>query len=340
MLTAFLHETFRLFGGALGARPLDAAADSQLGASLDQAVEHVVDETNSRLRALPGYGQRLRRPVEHAFRYIDELVESIPDPVFCSRSTFVSDPRVNAFFATPGQLQEVFSRSEEVRELFAAHAVAGDCWALLCMRKDERKQFGTALIDGELRREVMQTGVSFTDHQIVAPGLSDEEARRGLKCCIFNNLLSYVRRRGNTAKETVQEAENRLRVLRGRLQQKRAFAADAASVAEIEAQIERQERLLDLEDLRLDSLEDHLAFVAGVLRDPTQVVRRADRMLRLTRMGIKIESGPSQGANAIPLSEIHVACHEPRVAVLVRFPRAELLPEQDYLQRADLFLAV
>jgi hypothetical protein len=39
------------------------------------------------------------------------------------------------------------------------------------------------------------------------------------------------------------------------------------------------------------------------------------------------------------LSEIQIAGEPPRVACLVSFPRAELLPVRDFLREASIFLA-
>ncbi len=333
VFTAFLQETFRRlkgFSAPMGAAA-GAGADEEL---LNQAVEHVVEETYGRLRLLPGYAGRLRGPVRKSFHYIDQLVDGLPDAIHCCRSSYVADPRVNAFFSSPQQMCEVFSRSEDVRDLFNALPGAEECWALLCMRKEERRQFGMALVGDDVRKEVMQTGVSFADHQVVSPGATEEDARRALKCCIFNHLLSYIRRRAKTAKETRLELENRRRVLERRMGQE-----DGDQAAELRGQIDQVDRDLALEDLRLISLEDHLEFIADVLDNPEQHVSGGGQQLYLSRLGIKLESDSKEAGYVLPLSEIRVSCHEPRIASLVRFPRSELLPKQDYLEKADLFLS-
>jgi hypothetical protein len=333
LFTAFLQETFRRLQGCCAAQGEAATQQGVDDELLDRAVEHVVDETYNRLRLLPGYAGRLRGLVQESFRYIDGLVEALPDAIQCCRSTYVEDPRVNAFFASPQQMCEVFSRSEDVRSLFEGAPDAVECWALLCMRKEERRSFGMALVGDDVRKDVMQVGVSFGDHQVVSPGITEGDARRALKCCIFNHLLSYIRRRAKTAKETRGELENRRRVLQGRLQR----AAPEGALA-LQSQIADVERDLALEDLQLNSLEDHMEFIAGVLGNPQLYVSGAGMSLRLSRLGIKMDVDSGEAGYTVPLSEIRVSCHEPRIATLVRFPRSELLPQQDYLERADRFL--
>lgn len=321
MFATFLQETFRRFGG----QPMDLEQQSQL----TQAVEHVVDETYGRLRLIPGYAQRLREPVQNTFRHIDALVEAIPEAVLCCRDTFVSDPRVNAFFATPAHVREVFSHSREVRDLFQERPDADECWALLCMHKEEHSQLGMELSGDAVRREVMQTGVSFTDHQVLSPGATEEDARQALKCCIFDSLLAYMRRKAGHAKENLLDLEHRRRILQGRMR-------SSSDLDELQRQIDEIDTSLAGVDLRLMTLEDHLIFIEGVLQQPELYVSRQDGSLRLDRMGIRRNDGSGQ---ELYLTEIHVACHGPRIAALVRFPRKELLPQQDYLKQADLFLA-
>lgn len=335
MITAFLQEAFRLLGERLAVRRGNGDGDAGRCIPLSQAVEYVVDEAYGRLRVIPGYAERLKGPVESAFLYIDELVESIPDAILCCRSAFVSDPRVNAFFTGPNHMREIFSSSEEVRNLFDAAPVE-ECCALLCMHKEERRHLGMALEGGELRKEVLQTGVSFTDHQLFSTGADQADARRALKCCIFNSLLAHIRLRVKTAKERAAELENRRSMLRGRLRHE----ASEADAMRLQARIEEVERDLAARELCLDSLENHLEFIATVLGDPARYVRCNQYDLRMNRLGVKLEEGSADSGYTVPLYEIHVADHKPRIAALVRFPRAELLPRQDYLQKADLFLAV
>jgi len=335
MLTSLLQETFRWFS-EIGGSPGSTHAAEMDNALLDRAVQQVVEETYTRLRILPGYEQRLRGPVRETFQYIDQLVQGLSPPINCCRSSYVEDLRVNAFFSGPDQICEIFSRSEEVRNLFDGDQANEKCWALLCMRKQERRQFGMAMVNGDLRKDVMQTGVSFTDHQVLSPGATEAEARRGLKCCIFDSLLSYIRRRAKVAKETHDALENRQRSLLSRLRHE----TDEARASDLKASIAELERDLAGEELSLITLDDHLEFIAQVLSNPAQYVSRNGEAMHLNRMGIKQDRDSIGAGPGIPLSEIRVACHEPRIAALACFPRKELLPQQDYLKKADLFLAV
>jgi len=335
---SFLQEMFLRFGEAF------ATGDGEkdfvtCSGTWSQAVEHVVDETYSRIRSLPGYSRRLRGPVTETFRYVDSVVEEMPGGIRCCRSAFFDDPRVNAFFVDPGHIQDVFSRNAEVREVLDANPEVDECWALLCMRKEERRQLGMSLVGDSVRKDVMQTVVSFTDHQVIAPGGTEEDARRSLKCCIFNGLLQYIRKRADGAKTKAMKLEIRRRFLYGRLKQADSVQ-DTESREELQQKIDAVESELARATPRLTSLEDHLEFVAKVLANPAEFLKACSSSIRLSRLGIKQEGEGAVTGIEVPLYTIDVASHGPRIGALVCFPRDELLPRQDFARNADLFLTL
>lgn len=335
----FLQEIFFRFGGAFLSWEAEDEEEPSCAGVLSEAVEHVVDQTYDRLRCLPGYSKRLRAPVAATFRYIDDLVNGVPGSILCCRSAFSDDPRVNAFFVDPRHLQEVFSQNAQVRDILDTNPEAEECWALLCMRKDERQRFGVSLVGDSLQREVMQTAVSFTDHQVLAPGSSEADARRSLKCCIFKGLLGHIRKKADDARTRVMKLEIRRKSLLGRL--KKAVSAEGGdSPQELQAKLDELERELAQGTPRLVSLEDQLDFVVDVLGNPAQYLSGCACSIRLSRLGIKLEGELASAGNEIPLYMIQVASHGPRVGALVRFPRTELLPPQDFVRRADLFLTL
>ena len=72
MMTAFLQEAFSHFGKETHA-PFGHTGSYEADRDfVTQAIERVVDETLSRLRAVPSYRRRLEGPVIDAFIYIDE----------------------------------------------------------------------------------------------------------------------------------------------------------------------------------------------------------------------------------------------------------------------------
>jgi hypothetical protein len=299
-----------------------------------------VDEIYTRLRMAPGYARVLSEPVATTLSYIDAVAESVPGPLSCSRSTFADDPGVNALFVNPAHVQEVFSHSEEVRELFEANPLADDCWGLLCMTMQERTQPGMALVGDKVQRDVMQTSVSFSGHQLVSPGIDESSARCALKCCMFDALLSHIRREAAAAKARDEELQSRSRALRAR-QRRASPRGDVDGSDEVlSGQIADVEQELVERKPGPSTLSEYLEFVADVLSRPAEFFRIEQHSLCLSRQSVKLDCDSAENGDGLELSEIHIASHPPRIGVLVRFPRDELLPKPDMLKRADLFLIV
>jgi hypothetical protein len=302
---------------------------------MEQAIELVVDATSPRLRAISGYARRLRGPIIDALRSIDGMVDRIPGVICCRRETFIADPRVNAFFVSPDNLQQVFSRSKEIRELFGANADADRCYALMCMHRQERSQLGMSIEDDMLRKDVMQTSVSFTDHELVSPGLGEDDARAALKCSIFTSLVGHIRRQATDSHHRSQGLQARARALRARLN--RAGGSDAqhdalaSELREIDAEMQALQP-------KVDSLPDQFRFVLDALASPQDIIGIRNHSIYIDRFGIKHDRLGAPYVRELPLTEIHVDGQRPRIASLVSFPRNELLPKRDFLQEASLFL--
>jgi hypothetical protein len=72
------------------------------------------------------------------------------------------------------------------------------------------------------------------------------------------------------------------------------------------------------------ALEDYLAGISAVLADPERYVKRETVRLRINRMNIKVES-PDEPGDELTFSEVTIGGRPPRVVVLTRFPRSDLL---------------
>lgn len=307
---------------------------------LPQAVERVVDEISVQLRSIPRYARVLTGPVSTSFQYIDKVVENTPGAIPCRRSTFVDDPRVNAFFTSPQHLQEVFSQCEEVRQVFQKEPEARECWALLCMRKEERRKIGMAAVDGTIRKDVLQTAVNFTDHQVISPAANEPEARCALKCCIFKSLLAYIRGKVSSARTRSEELGSRLRSLQGRLRRLKEGRNTGGTLSGLQEEIDQVQSELAMVEPRLETTEDLLQYLVDMLSNPGAFIQTEILSMRLNRMGTRIEADSAEPGYELALSEIRVASRDPRISAMVRFPRDELLPRDDFVKQANLFLSM
>jgi hypothetical protein len=323
----FLQRLFdRLIGEESADEGLSAGEKDARDALLAQAIEHVVDKVSSRFKGLSGYQSRLRQPVTRALNHIDAMVDRVPTGFLCSRSTFVNDRRVNAFFVSPKHLSEVFSASKEVRQLFADQPLVDECWGLLCMHLERRQHLGMDVIGSALVKDVKLQVVNFTDHQIVSPGISEKDARKALKCCIFNNLLEYAQAR-------IVQARNQQDGLWSQPPCDASTDADGISCDE------------DGQDERLHrgpmTLEDHFEHLLHILSNPEEFLRLRKAAIHIDRMGVvRDDDDPRGGSDPLELTEIDVSGKASRVGALVIFRRDELLPAKDQMRNAEIFLAM
>ncbi len=304
-------------------------------------LESVIDATDSRIRLVSGYRKKLLDAMRTSLEFTEELVGRIPAPIEVGRSTFVSDPYVNAFFASVTDLQTIFSQSSEVREFMEAcgETETPHCYALLCMHKEEKIVMGMELSGDVLRKDVRQIAVNFTDHRIYSPAPSEEATREGLKQCLFGGLVTNALERIVQHKLTAHRLQNERRVLHGRLrhfEQKMKTVGNDGELAALTARDieETRQRLGGIEtalmDARPASPLESLQLVHAVFSEPEAFVRMTKRVLTLDKMGICISDNSAQACNRIDLTEVEIGDAAPRVVTLAKFPRGELLPLSDF----------
>lgn len=320
-----------------------SAPEEQIGL----AIEAAIDSIHPRLRLVNGYQQKLAPGVEHALYYIDEQIKNIPQAIEISRATFVSDPRVNAFFANVKDIAQSCRQSSELRAFFEDdYPFHKQCWALMCMKKTERKVFGLAMDGDMLHREVPQVTVSFSDHQIQSPATSEEEARQGLKCCIYESLVNQARSRIQDCKDSLLKLETERHSLNTRLRVLEAARNNKANaeqrgelerdIAVAKARIQASER--ELIGAECTSPQECVNQLRDVMAHPEEFVRMSHSTLRLNRLGVRVDDASNTRANSIELSEVEISSKDRRVVVLARLPHMEFPRRRDLLEEAERYL--
>ena len=342
----FLEKTL----GAFFSHP-DTDQDESNSTSADQvgmAIEAAIDSINPRLRLVGGYRDKLAPSVKHALRYIDEQVEQIPEAMEISRATFVSDPRVNAFFANVKEIQQSCRQSSELRTFFEHdYPFHSECWALMCMKMTERKVFGLSLDGDLLQRDVPQVTVSFSDHQIQSPDTSEEEARQGLKHCIYDSLVNRARTRIQARKDSLAKLETEQRSLNARLrrlERTRNDIPDRSRRDALERNIETTRRRIETSEQNLIGAErtspaECVRQLRDIMERPEDFIRMSHSTLRLNRLGVRVDAAAGTRANEIEVSEVEISNKDRRVVVLARLPRMEFPRHRDLLEEAERYLS-
>ena len=266
---------------------------------------------------------------------------------------YTSDPRLRALFVSPDHLQEVLSFSEGTRN-YLKHAnkpLPAELYAALGATRIEKAVFGIDMDAGMLQRDVPQTVVNFSNHRLVFLTDNEQHTRRELIKRGFDYLIEIALQGLASTRVQKQELEQQQRQL---LFQKKASLLKAAKpglevllepatseptdVDAIEQQLQDVGDQLD--QLRSDSatLEQHLAKVAATLGKPEDYLRLEQVSLTLDHMNTKVPPESSRVANTLAFDEMVLAEERRLIALFIRFPSHELLPQPDFFDAARRLL--
>jgi uncharacterized beta-barrel protein YwiB (DUF1934 family) len=305
-------------------------------ALLRQAIEQVVDGVDPRLRAVLGYARKLEPAVARTIAYFLECGQWLAAPVEFSVRRWASDPLVRTLFASAAELQRFFSGDPGVRRYFHDHPLAEEVYVGLGVTRHERRAFGVAMSGDMIQREVPQTVISFSDYRLFGACDNEQQLRHNIEQRGFGFLIGE-------ALEQIVEHQNRahgrehdkqfldLR-LRGLMQKRDAmdslyYESNAQlddEIATLRARLMHEHEALVLRHGETTMLDDYIAGISAVLADPERYVKRETNRLRINRMNVKVES-PDEPADELTFSEVTIGGRPPRVVVLIRFPRRDLL---------------
>ena len=309
---------------------------------LNEAIEHVVDAIDPNLRYFPGYKKVLTNSVATSLAYISNLVDSIPEPVFISRKDFFKDARINAFFVTVADMQDIFSNSIELRSFLEAteNCNLNEAYALLCMTETEKTVLGMDLNEDIIQREVLQTALDFSDHKILSPAASEAEVRKGIKQCIFDGLITHALQQILELKEHKKELEYQGCILNSRLKTRQSQGGGLSNLL-----VSATEKRLstDIKQKNIDNEEKlkkfpasweaprfYLEIIKNTLSQPENFICIQEKSFCLTKMRTVASENTSQSVETIHFHQITIADVLERVVAIVHYPRSEILPRREF----------
>ena len=313
------------------------SAEKDTGYSLVEAIDRVIEGTDTKLRLVPGYQKKLQLEVAASLEYIAQLVDQISGPMDVSRKTFISDPEVRAYFSTPDALQNIFSCGTELKTFFEQQENADTdvCCALLCANKEEKKIMGSALEGEFIQHDVIQTAISFFDYKVLSPAIDDSDVRSGIKKCIFDGLVTYALQHIANIKIERRDLIHKRRILHAQLRSRQSEGNGlSALLAEAHFESEQCNNLAaELKDAetRLKSItgdRDVLSFyleeIRKVLAQPENFIQLNVACFHLSDMGIMLEGDAAQSVNAVCFSELEITNVMKRVVTIIRYNRNEI----------------
>jgi hypothetical protein len=324
-------------------------ADRNEQACSAAALERVVKLTNPRLRFARRYVARLTPSVQKAREHARLLVASIPPAHDGTAAAWHSDGYMRAFFATARDSAGAFSRSPDIRTWFGVNGAAQEVYAVLSTQLMERRTFGVALESGIMRRDVPQTTVSFGDYRARICGATEADVRTQLARRIVDQLALAglaLAAEDRSRRDVLDQERALLRARLRLLERQGAGMAGLASkvtvendeLARLQVDIAMNEANLASISAGPEGLDNQLERLREVLGNPGEHFSVSNRILRLDRQNVVLAEDSAAPGETLDLQIARVPLPEGpselRAFVLVRFPRAELLPRGELFRQA------
>jgi hypothetical protein len=330
----------------------DSARGAQHSHHMGETVERVLN-LHPRLRLASRCQARLSPPLAVALKYVEDLIAAVPPPREASAAAWAVDPCIHAFFAGPDDVAHHVSRSADLRAYFNANPDVQEAYAILGMAMKERRILGVALEGGSLRRDVAQTTVSFSDHQVRICARTDAELREEIVRRLVDQLAleGLARIAADQTRRDLLEQERALLKTRLQLLERqgagiRSVLGDETAISSEEhAQLQQQlaENGANLSGLGLktEALDNELDRMCDVFSDPQPHIDITSKCLYLDRMNVILDKSNQLDGEEITFPVARIPTRPPQIRAfsLVRFARSDLLPEVSMFETAARLLS-
>jgi hypothetical protein len=334
-------------------RLLFGAAPATVGETERQLIwdvtDAIVDAVDPRVRLRSGYRARLADGVRATIAHLRALGRIPLDPLDLSPAAWSRDPHVRAFFAAPDDIATCIGRSHEIRRYFETHAECAEVYALLGMRREERRVLAPRLVGGVMRPDVAQTTVSFARHRLIAPAADEPGARLEIGMRLILRLAQLACARIVAVDRQAKDLElhkawlaMKLRMLQHGRDGMGALVADTGAV---ELQIAELERALkdatrDHRDAKasLATLDGTIDHINEILAHPEKYIDLEHRRMRVTLLGVKVEAADGEHAEDLVLDDLSIGDGFTATIARVRIARTGLPPPEALLARAERLL--
>jgi hypothetical protein len=268
--------------------------DAELQANEDrQIVESFVDASNTKMRAVQGYSDKLSEHVRALHRHVLQVADQIPPPVDLNRDAFESNPLVNALFVNSKDIEKLFATDPDAKVYLRSQSKnqVPVLYALLTAVKSEKRMLGMDMHGDMLIREVPQQAVNFSLHKIHAPCSGGAELSTALKEYLFVSVVGLVKRE-----------------MMSRMVSHQSFNTGDDSY-------ESKVKSLANPDIYLDAL-------LGYIEAPDKLLSIDKTHFKLSKLGIKLEDNDSgQRANEFDIHELTWSNNTRNVVLQIAYVR-------------------
>jgi len=262
------------------------------------AIERAVSGVEPLLMQTRKYPEAYRKAVMTALEYTHNLAFSIPGPVAVNLDSYAKDAFVHAIFPSMDLVSEAFRASRAMQDYLHNHPATDEAYALMGMRRFEKTMMGMQLSGEVIQRDVPQKIIYFTDHTIVDPAPSEQQARKQMAWEFFDSLVDKVAKRVALRKQEMQAQLQEMDLLKARLHSANAETRPAMEkeFSSMLASLQTATRSLDLHNYPED--------FEAVLLDPEAHLRLNQSPMILDSMGIRQNSDEAEPGEQIIFNDL------------------------------------
>jgi hypothetical protein len=256
-----------------------------------QIVESFVDASNSKMRAVHGYSNKLRVHVRSLYNHVLQVAEEIPPPVDLNLNAFRTNQLVNALFVCSKDIDRLLKTDSDVNTYLRAHNKyqVPVMYALLTASKSENQTLGIGMLGEMLFRDVPQQAINFSSHKIHTPCASSAELNTALKKYLFGRVVALVK----------QE-------MTSRMSNQTFKPRDTSYKSRVKS---------------LANPDVYLNTLIGYLETPANLLSIDKTHFKLSKLGIKLDSGNRQCANEFDIHELTWNGNTRNVILKIAHPR-------------------
>jgi len=301
-------------------------------AVLDE-MERILLEIDSTVIPVHRFRKKMLPSVRHTMQYFSELISQVPGPVDFDPGRWDDDPLLRAMFISRKELSSVLQSSKALKNFFR-RTNASQAFGMLIAEQKEKNFLGTGK-DGEIvRRDVPQKAVFFENFEIVVPEADLAETRLEVQHHALVGLFTQAFEKITDLQSWKQELEEQQHLLK--------FKVNRAKSAKLESELKSldapdnqvQETLQVLGDIQrkikeieaeLDTPEHRLEHLCRILKHPEQHLKVKTVLLKLSRLGIRLDSSSTEPANEFTVAKFEMGQTQNQVVFWIRVDRTFVL---------------
>lgn len=265
---------------------------------LETAIEHAVSAVEPLLKQTSGYPDHYRQPVSVALAYAKQLAGSLPGPVLINRDAYARDALVHVLFPDVNAIPDAIASSLAMQEYLRKPSSGNEFYALMGMRRVDKKFMGMEMAGATLQRDVMQRATYFISHTLENPSPDEALAREMIATRFFHSLVGKVKARIEQRRQSKETLTAEANALKTRLHEVNNIERAATE--------ERMTKLAGGLQSIIESLEpEHfLADFEAVLLHPEEYLHLNQTLITLDNMGIWHTADETGQGKEFMLSEL------------------------------------